>query len=119
MLLGIFNAHLCFCVWDLNLHIALIPHNGKHHSYRPLVLGLKTAVSEMRTWKSPTSHVHVLLFFLLKVLIVCISQVEQVGGRVLIADWLDAACFHGNVIWLYTESGSMGEGRIYLASIML
>lgn len=122
MLLGIFNAHLCFCDWDLNLHTALILHNGKHHSYRPplpLVLGLKTAVSEMRTWKSPTSHIHILLFFLLKVLIVCISQGEQVGGRVLIADWLDAACFQGNVIWLYTERGSMGEGRIYLASIML
>lgn len=62
---------------------------------------------------------HILLFFLLKVIIVCISRGEQVGGRVLIADWLDAACFHGNVIWLYTESGSMEEGRIYLASVML
>lgn len=56
MLLGIFKAHLCFCVWDLTLNTALIPHNGKHHSYRPPVLGLRTAVGETRTWKCPTSH---------------------------------------------------------------
>lgn len=70
--------------------------------------------------KSHLAYTHTLIFRAEgTVLIVCISQGEQVGGRVLIADWLDAACFHGNVIWLYTESGSMGEGRIYLASIML
>lgn len=57
MLLGIFNAHLCFCVWDLPVHTALIQHNRKHHSYRPPVLGLETAGSEMRTWKRPTSRI--------------------------------------------------------------
>ncbi len=55
MLLGIFNGYLCFCVWDVTLHTALIPHNEKHPSYRP-VLGLKTADSEKRTWKRPSSH---------------------------------------------------------------